>query len=117
MVQYLARDCHRIAEPLAVLSKLQGNRPWVWGPTEQRAFEEVKAIVKKWRNNRRVAIDRSPDAHPIAVSVDASNTGAGGVIWQGPNPENARVIAFWSGKFNSAEQNYPVNWDQVRGVY
>lgn len=117
MVQYLARDCHNIAEPLGVLSRLQGNKPWKWGPTEQRAFEEVKRIVSAWRNNSRVALDRSPKADPIGVSVDASNTGAGGVIWQGPSADKARIIAFWSGRFNSAEQNYPTIRHQVHYLH
>lgn len=53
MVQYLARDCHNIAKPLAILSKIQGIKPWRWGPTEQQAFEEVKKIVAHWREQPR----------------------------------------------------------------
>lgn len=116
MVQYVAKNCHKIAEPLGILSKLQGGKPWRWGPTEQRAFEDVKRIVTAWRNNHRVSLDRSEKADPIGVSVDASKTGAGGVIWQGPSVEKARIIAFWSGKFNSAEQNYPVHERELLGI-
>jgi hypothetical protein len=115
-VQYIAKNCYDIAKPLAVLSKLQGKREWKWGPTEQRAFDDVKRIVTEWKSNHRVTIDRSKDAPPIGVSVDASNTGAGGVIWQGNSPEDAKVIVFWSGKFNSAEANYPVHERELLGL-
>ena len=116
MVQSLARDCHNVAKPLAVLSKIQGTKPWKWGPTQQRAFEEVKRIVTRWRENSRETIDRKEDAAPIGVHVDASNTGAGGVIWQGKDVEKAKIIAFWSGKFNPAEQNYPVHERELLGI-
>ena len=116
MVQYLARDCHGVAIPLAVLSKLQGNKVWAWGATEQRAFEEVKRIVCNWRANRRETADRSDKADPIAVHVDASLTGAGGVIWQGETFATGRILAFWSGKFNPAEQNYPTHDRELLGI-
>jgi hypothetical protein len=116
MVQWVAKNCFDIAKPLAILSKLQGKKAWRWGPTEQRAFEEVKSIVSRWQHNRRVTLDRSPNAKPVCMSVDASLTGAGAVIWQGDSPENCHVIAFWSGKFNSAEQNYPTHERELLGI-
>ncbi|CCA74791.1 hypothetical protein PIIN_08760 [Serendipita indica DSM 11827] len=116
MVQYVARDCHAIAIPLAVLSKLQRVREWKWGPTQQRAFEEVKRIVSQWQHNHRHTIDRSENADPIGVHVDASLTGAGGIIWQGKSFQTGRKIAFWSGKFNSAEQNYPTHDRELLGI-
>jgi len=56
--------------------------------TDQRAFEDVKERVHKWRDLRRKAINYLPEAEWVNLTAD--------------------IIAFWSGKFNSAQQNYLV---------
>jgi len=38
------------------------------------------------------------------------------VISQGHDLETARIIAFWSGKFNSAQQNYPVHEQELLAI-
>ena len=32
---------------------------------------------------------------------------------QGLNPKNAAIVAFWSGKWNAAQQNYPVHEQEL----
>ncbi|EJD38758.1 DNA/RNA polymerase [Auricularia subglabra TFB-10046 SS5] len=109
-VGFLAPDCFGIRVPMAVLTPLTGsNRYWRWGATEQRAFDEVKRLVVAWRNSHRVALDYSPGAPRINLVTDASLSGGSGYISQGDDLSTARVSAFWSGKFNSAQQNYPVH--------
>ena len=54
-------------------------------------------------------MDYSPNAPPIWVTTDGSLTGGGGYVSQGDDPDNANVVGFWSGKWNSAQQNYPVH--------
>jgi len=47
-VGYLAPDCEGVQIPMGILTPLSsGNRPWRWGPTEERAFGETKRIVEK----------------------------------------------------------------------
>ena len=75
----------------------------------QRLFEEVKNIVNEYRNNCRKALDYSKEAEPIYVTMDGCLTGGGGYVSQGKDPKTANVVAFWSGKWNSAQQNYPVH--------
>jgi hypothetical protein len=99
-VSYLANPIQRVAAPTTI---------WHWTPTEARAFAAVKDIVHKWRNTRRRSIDYSPNAPPCNLCCDASLTGGSGVLSQGDDYLTAHIISFWSGKFNSAQQNYPVH--------
>lgn len=109
-VGYLASGCNKIRVPMALLSKRAAvSLAWQWGLTEQRAFNEVCEIVQKWRDLRRVAINYEPDADRINLTCDASLTGGSGVLSQGNNLMNANIVAFWSGKFSPAQQNYPVH--------
>ncbi len=109
-VGFLAPDCKGIRVPMSVLLTLMSAlRSWNWTDTHQRAFEQVKAIVHEWHNNRRITLDYSEDAPIINLVTDASLTGASGYISQGDDIQMAKVVTFWSGKFNSAQQNYPVH--------
>jgi hypothetical protein len=116
-VGFLADDCESIRIPMGVLTPYSsGSKDWRWGHTEQRAFDEIKEIVQKWRDNCRVSIDYLPGADPIFLSTDASCTGASGYVSQGPEWRTSKVVAFWSGKFNSAQQNYPVHEQELLAV-
>lgn len=109
-VGFLAPDCYGIRIPMGTLTPLTGkNRPWRWEATEQRAFEDIKNKVLAWRDQHRVALDYKSGAPTINLVTDASLTGASGFISQGNELPNSQVVAFWSGKFNSAQQNYPVH--------
>jgi hypothetical protein len=114
---FLASDCKAIRIPMGVLTSLTGaNKPWKWGFTEQRAFEEIKATVHKSQELHRTSIDYSPSAPPIWLNTDACCTGASGYISQGPEWTSAMVVIFWSGKFNSAQQNYPVHEQELLAI-
>ncbi|GJE97660.1 polyprotein [Phanerochaete sordida] len=116
-VGFLAPDCEGIRIPMGDLTPLTGTTtPWRWGPTEQRAFDAVKDTVQRWSDHHRVRLDYSPDAPPILLITDASLTGASGVLAQGADLTTARVAAFWSGKFNSAQQNYPVHEQELFAI-
>ncbi|KAJ3554430.1 hypothetical protein NP233_g12425 [Leucocoprinus birnbaumii] len=109
-VGYLANGCEGIRIPMALLSKRASSTAvWKWTPTEQRAFDEVREIVQKWRDLRRVALNYGPSAPKVNLTCDASLTGGSGVLSQGDDPSTASIVAFWSGKFNAAQQNYPVH--------
>ena len=116
-VGYLASGCHAIRIPMGCLTRLTSKMiPWRWTPTEQCAFDEVRMNVEKWRHLRRVNLDYNATASPINLTCDACNTGGSGVISQGHDLETARIIAFWSGKFNSAQQNYPVHEQELLAI-
>jgi len=109
-VSYLAPGCEGIRIPMSILAKRAAPlTPWQWESTEQRAFEQVQDCVAKWRDVRRVPLDYVAGREEINLTCDASLTGASGVISQGDDLDKANVVAFWSGKFNPAQQNYPVH--------
>jgi ribonuclease HI len=108
---YLAENCPNLWIDSSVLSTLTGSTAiWCWGPTQQRVFEAIRNTIQIYRDSHRVAINYDADLlqNPVSLTIDASQTGGGGVITQGKMP-NVKVIAFWFGKFNSAQQNYPVH--------
>ncbi|QRW12655.1 Transposon Ty3-I Gag-Pol polyprotein [Ceratobasidium sp. AG-Ba] len=109
-VGYLAPNCGGIRIPMGVLTQRAAiNKNWRWDATAQRAFDEVKETVEKWRNHHRVAIDYLEGAPRINLVTDASCTGASGVLSQGGDPKTAKIAMFWSAKFTATQQNYPVH--------
>ena len=109
-VGYLADDIPNVRIPMGVLSTITGDTvPFRWGYTEQRAFEEVKALVHQAREHRRVPLDYSEGASPIWMVTDGCATGISGLVSQGNDWKTARIAAFYSAKLNSAQQNYPVH--------
>ena len=113
-VGFLAPDCKGIRIPMGHLSSLTAElKPWRWDATAQRSFEEIKRTVEYHRNDHRKALDYSKGAEPIFVTTDGCLTGGGGYVSQGKDPKTASVVAFWSGKWNSAQQNYPVHEQEL----
>ena len=113
-VRFLAPDCKGIRIPMGYLSGMTSDsRPWRWDDTAQQAFDEVKKIVNDHRDQRREALDYSRGAPPIWVTTDGCLTGGGGYVSQGKDPINAKVVGFWSGKWSSAQQNYPVHEQEL----
>ncbi|QRV72267.1 Transposon Ty3-I Gag-Pol polyprotein [Ceratobasidium sp. AG-Ba] len=109
-VGYLAPNCGGIRIPMGVLmQRATINKNWRWDATAQRAFDEVKETVEKWRNHHRAAIDYLEGAPRINLVTDASCTGASGVLSQGDDPKTAKIAMFWSAKFTATQQNYPVH--------
>lgn len=116
-VGYLAPGCLNVWIPMQRLSKLAApTTPWSWNETDQRAFDLVKKSVHDWRNVCRQAIDYSLVGAPINLVTDACLTGGSGVVSQGDNYLDANIIVFWSGKFNSAQQNYPVHEQELLAI-
>lgn len=115
-VVYLAGDLPGVMVPMAVLNAITGDTvPFRWGPTEQRAFDEVKQLVGEMRDHRRVPLDYSPGSPPINVVTDGCLTGIAGVVSQGEDFRMAKVAAFFSAKLNPAQQNYPVHEIEMLG--
>ena len=116
-VGYLADGARGIRIPMAVLNKITGStKMWRWGPTEQRAFDQTKALVEEYRKQTRKPLSYAKDAPKIWLVTDASMTGAAGHVCQGENWKTAKPVAFWSGKFSSAEQAYPTHEQELLAV-
>jgi hypothetical protein len=71
---------------------------------------EAHQNVSQWAIDLPSAINRS---QPVNLTTDASLTGTSGILSQGTDLKTMVVIAFWSGKFNSAQQNYPVHEQEL----
>jgi hypothetical protein len=109
-VGYLADDIPNVRIPMGLLSSLTGDTvPFRWGYTEQRAFDEVKDLVHRAREHRRVPLDYTPNAPPVWMVTDGCATGISGVVSQGKDWKTADIAAFYSAKLNSAQQNYAVH--------
>ncbi|EIN06213.1 DNA/RNA polymerase, partial [Punctularia strigosozonata HHB-11173 SS5] len=80
-----------------------------WGPTEQRAFVQIKQIVEAHRAVNRVSMKYGDNALPVHMVTDGCLTGIGGCIKQGIDWKTAPVVAFYSAKLSSAQQNYAVH--------
>jgi len=86
------------AAPLTALTRK--NAKWSWGPTEQKAFQQLKASLAS------SPVLACPDfSRPFVLQTDASNTGLGAVLTQF-FPEGERVIAYASRTLSGPERNY-----------
>jgi hypothetical protein len=107
---YLADGAEACRIPMGVLTKMTGSAvSFRWGPTEQRAFKQVKEIIASHRNIHRVPMDYGLSADPVFLVTDGCSSGIGGEIVQGKTWNTAKVIAFYSAKLSPAQQNYAVH--------
>ena len=90
-VGYLADDIPNVRIPMGILSSITGDTvPFRWGYTEQRAFDDVKALVHKAREHRRIPLDYSKDAPTIWMITDGCATGISGVVKPRKRLENIK---------------------------
>jgi RNase H-like domain found in reverse transcriptase/Reverse transcriptase (RNA-dependent DNA polymerase) len=81
---------------LKPLSDMTGKRTWSWGPEQQRAFEEMKAMMKQ-----DIELAYPDHNKPFNIYPDASDYQLGAAILQEGKP-----VAYYSRKLNSAHHNY-----------
>jgi hypothetical protein len=109
-VGYLADDVPGVQIPMAVLHGLTGDAvSFCWGFTEQRAFEDVKALVQTTHENHHVPLNYGKMAPPIWMVTNGCSTGVAGLVSQGEDWQTAKIAAFYSAKLNPAQQNYPMH--------
>jgi transposase InsO family protein len=108
-VGYLADNVEGVRIPMDILNRLTGDTvAFRWGPTEQRAFDEIKARVGAHRDHHRVSMVYGDGAKPVHLVTDGCISGIAGKISQGDNWKDSPVIAFYSAKLSAAQQNYTV---------
>jgi hypothetical protein len=90
------KDFSTIASPLHALSKK--NAPFVWGPSQDAAFHELKTLLTHAPLLALPNFDKTFEVH-----CDASGNGIGGVLMQEKRP-----IAYFSEKLSGAQLNYPI---------
>jgi len=102
----LAGNCSGIRVAMGILSDIRGaTSTWKWTSVKDLTFLETKKLVQ----THSVAINYGESAPVVNINPDASLTSAGTMISQGEDLKMASIVAFWSGKFNNAQQNYPVH--------
>ncbi|OWY95960.1 LOW QUALITY PROTEIN: hypothetical protein PHMEG_00033895 [Phytophthora megakarya] len=107
MVNYYKDMWRGRSEALAALTALTSSkRPYQWTVVEQRTFEQVKEMVAKQ------VLLQYPDYNlPFEVYTDASAHQLGGVIMQ-----EAKPLAFWSKKYNQAQEQYTMNKSELLSI-
>ena len=95
-------DFAEIAGPLIALTKK--GAPFVWGRSEEAAFERLKNRFC----NAPILRDWDPD-RPTFVEADASGVAIGGCLSQEDKFGNRYATAFHSQRLSSAERNYPIH--------
>lgn len=107
LVNYVAAflpDIAAYTTPLMEIS--QGGRGFVWRPLHERCFQMIKHICCKVPVLRPIVRDSK---EPIWLICDASKTGVGAMLGQGPTWDTCRPAGFMSKKFSSAQHHYAVH--------
>lgn len=90
------KDFSTIASPLDALNKK--NAPFVWGPSQDAAFNELKTLLTHAPLLALPNFDKTFEVH-----YDASGNGIDGVLMPEKWP-----IAYFSEKLSRARLNYPI---------
>ncbi|CAB0030097.1 unnamed protein product [Trichogramma brassicae] len=91
----------RLATTLAPLTDLlREKRGLRWTGPAQRAFEEVKTAL-----NHPLRLARPLKNEKYILQTDASSRGMGAVLFQQPEGEGRRIIAYASANFQSPRRN------------
>ena len=107
LVNYYRDMWRRRSHVLAPLTTLcSATQKWVWGETQQKAFDEVKKMICK------EAILAFPNFNEeFVIYTDASKYQLGGVITQ-----NKRPLAFYSRKLSDTQMRYTVTERELLSI-
>jgi hypothetical protein len=105
--RFIKHYAHK-AVPLTDLTK--ANTAWVWGDTQQKAFDDIKTTL----TTAPVLVMPNPDL-PYEVYTDASKFALGAVLLQNQGRGN-QPVAFLSRKLTPTECNYPTGDREMLGI-
>ncbi len=104
LVGYYRSFCKNFSTVVAPLTDLlKGKARFVWSASCQQAFDNVKSVLCSPPVLAAPCRDR-----PFQLHVDASDVGAGAVLFQADGSGVERPVSFYSKKFNSFQLNYSV---------
>lgn len=104
LVGYYRCFCRNFSSVVAPLTDLLKSKiKFIWSPSCQQAFEEVKALLCSSPVLLAPRFDQ-----PFKLHVDASHVGAGAVLLQADDNGVDHPVCFFSKKFNSYQLNYSV---------
>jgi len=113
IVNYISQFIPHIATITAPLTELSGNAESVWPDLQEPAFEAVKRAADKHTVLRPIAYNKS---HMIWLFTDASPTGTGAWIGQGPTTDAARPAAFHTRKLTPSQSNYRTHQQETLAI-
>ena len=97
----------------APLTELTGDAEWLWTDLQEAAFLAVKRAADKHKVLRPIDYNKRD---MIWLFTDASPTGTGAWIGQGPTRDAARPAAFHSRKLTSSQSNYPTHQQETLAI-
>jgi len=113
IVNYISQFLPHAATITALLTELPGNAEWQWTDLQDAAFEAVKRAAEKHQVLR--PIDYTiPDM--VWLFTDASPTGTGAWIGQGPTRDAARPAAFHTRKLTPSQNAYPTHHQEALAI-
>ena len=104
LVGYYRSFCRNFSTVVAPLTDLlKGKVKYIWSLSCQQAFDNVKSVLCSPPVLAAPCMDQ-----PFQLHVDASDVGAGAVLFQSDTQGVERPVSFYSKKFNSFQLNYSV---------
>ena len=113
MVNYITQFMPHAASITAPLTELTGDAEWLWTDLQEAAFLAVKRAADKHKVLRPIDYNKRD---MIWLFTDASPTGTGAWIGQGPTRDAARPAAFHSRKLTSSQSNYPTHQQETLAI-
>ena len=119
LVNYIMNQVPLLSIKSASLSNLTHlDEKWRWGPVEMASFQSVKQAVENhlvlkpidW-----VAASSNPNMK-VFVVCDASSSGVGAVLGQGPSWNRIVIADMWSSRFSVAQSNYPTHQQELLAI-
>ena len=113
MVNYISQFMPHAATITAPLTELTGDAEWLWTDLQETASQAVKRAAEDHQVLRPIDYDNSD---MIWLFTDASPTGTGAWIGQGPARNAARSASFHSRKLTPAQSNYPTHQQETHAI-
>jgi len=107
------RDYSKVVSPLTSLTKKEGGKyvPFIWGPAQQKAFEDLKKAFTTAPILRHFDYDRE-----IVVETDASDHVSAGILSQYDDEGTLHQVAFYSKKHSPAKCNYEIYDNELLAI-
>jgi len=113
IINYISQFIPHITTITALLTELSGNAEWLWTDLQEAACVEAKRAPDKHKVLRPIDYNK-PDM--IWLFTDASPTGTGAWIGQGPTRDAARPAAFHSSKLTPSQSNYGTHQHETHAI-